>query len=121
MRRKQLQTESQQFSMRAMIPFDDNDLGSQSLGIPGVQVQANGRDMGIQDHSFWPICAVCEKVVEKLEVLPLPPKANRFRSSIRDYVVTCHGKEERSMVGLWAVAEIGLKKGRLPEAFKGDR
>ncbi len=68
----------------------------------------------IQDpRDWWPMCAVCGRVVDALEVDPgLPDRG------IRRFTVRCHGQSERSAVGIWAAFELQSKKRRLPDAFK---
>lgn len=67
--------------------------------------------------NYWPMCAKCNKPVETFEVLPLSGNFERDRA-MRDYVVTCHGDSEKSVVGIWAAQEIAQAQKRLPDAFK---
>lgn len=67
--------------------------------------------------NWWPLCAVCGKVVDNLEVVPLPPNPNIYQCAIRDYIVTCHGKNEKHIVGIWAAHSIAIFERRLPDAF----
>ena len=69
-------------------------------------------------RDWWPLCAVCGKVVDKLEAVPLPENADKYQRAVRRYVVTCHGETEESFVGIWAAHEIASQRKRLPDAFK---
>jgi len=65
--------------------------------------------------SYWPICSICHKVVDHVELLP--PK-NTFT---RPYVISCHGEKEESFIGIWAAFELDIKGKRLPDAFQSEK
>lgn len=69
-------------------------------------------------RDWWPLCAVCGKVVDMLEAVPLPANPDKYKHAIRDYIVTCHGETEKHFVGIWAAYEIAAQRKRLPDAFK---
>lgn len=65
-------------------------------------------------RDWWPICAVCGKVVDNLEVITTG-------SAVVWYAVTCHGETEVSFVGIWAAFEIAQGRKRLRDAFTSPR
>lgn len=69
-------------------------------------------------RDWWPMCALCGKPVENLELIPLPPNPDKYQRAVRRYVVTCHGKTEESFVGIWAAYGIAAQRKRLMNAFR---
>jgi len=71
----------------------------------------------IFSRAWWPRCAKCNKLVDRLESVPLPTNPTSQQRAVRYYIVECHGEIQKKFVGIWAADEIARKGTRLPDAF----